>query len=387
VGRPGNAGSVFLNPAGIADANEPQLVLSGSFVTLGESFTRTGEPKTDLGRTFGAFGLAVATPLPGVLHSLHAAFALDLPAAHLLKVEVPVRGDQPTSVLYGARPDRISALLALAYSFGPIEFGAGLAITPGLDTPTEVQYVAGRDPSVDKSVVVRLDRSLTLAATPILGVRAQPAKWLGIGLVYRGAASSVATGSQRTVAGGIVADDPIDFYQFWSPAELAFGAAWTPARPITLSTDLTFHEWSQFRSGFDAIPSPAFHDTLSLRAGISWLATRYLTLRGGAAFEPSPIPEQIANTNYLGANTTVLSLGAGLDLRPIAHLPMSIDAHVRARLSATQTAHKDPSRLDDANTDLPGRQIDNLGYPGTSSSAHSLQLGLAITFYLSKERP
>lgn len=387
VARPGNAGSVLLNPAGIADAQEPQLVFNGHFSALSESFARTGEGKTDLGRSFGGFGFAVASPLPGVLRSVHAALALDLPAEHLLEVSAPVRADQPVSALYGSRPDRISALVALAYSLGPFKLGAGLAITPSLDTPTEVNYVAGRDPSVDKSVVVRLDRSLTLGASPLVGIRAQPLAWLGVGLVYRASSFSRATGSQRTVAGGIVANDPIDFYQFWNPGELALGAAWSPSRKVTISSDVTWHAWSEFRTGFDGDPSPAFRDTVSLRVGASWAATRALVLRAGGAFEPSPIPEQVANSNYLGGSTTILSLGAGLDLRPIVHLPMMLDAHVRARLGMTQTAHKDASRLPDADSDLPGKQIDNLGYPGFTAQASSLQVGLAVTFFLSKERP
>src|ERR1700720_2850031 len=58
--RPGDAGSMLMNPAGLADVTEPVVVLSAQFDHLRQSFARTSEPTTDLGRSFGAFGFAVA---------------------------------------------------------------------------------------------------------------------------------------------------------------------------------------------------------------------------------------------------------------------------------------------------------------------------------------
>src|SRR5437588_262328 len=81
------------------------------------------------------------------------------PAEHALRVAVPTRIDSPTSPFYDGRPDRISSLFAIAAEISPrLKIGAGLQVTPVLDTPTEVTYVAGRDKSIDKSVVIRLDR-------------------------------------------------------------------------------------------------------------------------------------------------------------------------------------------------------------------------------------
>ena len=388
--RPGNAGTMLQNPAGLADLSEPELVLCGHVDRLDQSFARTGETAQDLGRWFGGFGIAVATPLPGPwwLRRVRVGLALDLPAEHLLEVSVPVRADQPTSPLYGSRPDRVSTLGTLAIDLASwLKVGAGVALTPSLDTPTQVTYVSGRAQSVDQSVVVRLDRSLSLGVSPFVGVRVQPTKTLGLALVYRDAAVSHATGSQQTVAGAILANDPIDFNAFWDPAELTAGAAWGPLSNVTFSTDVTWHRWSQFKTGFDSDPAPAFNDTVSIRSGVEWQTRKWLALRGGWAFEPSPIPEQTGNSNYIGANTVVLALGGGVDLRPLAHVPLAIDLHFRTRIGATQTAHKDPSQLPDASADLPGQQVDNLGYPGFSSQANAYQLGLTFRFFLAKERP
>lgn len=385
--RKGDATTMLENAAGLADVKEPVVVLGGHADHLSQWYARTGEPHEDRSRSFGGFSFAAATPLPGPewLHHTRIGLALDLPAAYLLKVDVPVRYDTPQSPLYDGRPDRLSAVAALAYEVTTwLNLGAGLSITPALDTPTDVRYVAGRDKAVDKSVVVRLDRSLDYSVAPFVGVRAQPLDDLGVALAYRTAQFSRAQGSQRTTAGGIVADDPVDFYQFWDPAMLTLGAALGRARGWSLSLDVVWSRWSDFKTGFDTDPSPAFHDTLGLRTGLEW-AKRGWALRAGYAIDPSPIPEQIGDTSYIGAGAMTYSVGGGLDLRELFHVPFAIDAHARARLGAEQTAHKDPSALSDADADLPGKQIGNLGYPGFSSRSTIVQAGLTLTIFVGKE--
>ncbi|MGH7330790.1 MAG: hypothetical protein ACREJX_20770, partial [Polyangiaceae bacterium] len=173
--RPGDATTMLENPAGLADLREPVVVLGGHADHLSQWYARAGEPREEIGRGFGGFSFAAATPLPTFLHRFRVGLALDVPAAYILRVDVPVRYDTPQSPLYDGRPDRMSGLGAIAFEATKwLNFGAGVAITPSLDTPTDVQYVAGRDKSVDKSVEVRLDRSLDMSVAPFIGVRAQP---------------------------------------------------------------------------------------------------------------------------------------------------------------------------------------------------------------------
>jgi len=387
---PGDAGTILLNPAGLADVTEPTVLLGGHVDHLAQWFQRSGEARDDRGRWFGGTTLAGATPLPGPawLRRVRVGFAMDLPAAHALRVAVPVRLDEPSSPIYDARPERLSLLGAIAVQlFDRVRLGAGVALTPSLATPTEVTYVAGRDTTVDRSVVVRLDRSLELDAAPFVGLRAQPLAALGLGVTYRAAAVSHASGAQRTVAGGILADDPVDFLQFWDPSELCFGAAVGPTRHFLVTADVTFHQWSRFRSGFDQPLAQPFRDTLSVRSGMQWEPRPWLALRGGWAFEPSPIPEQVGETNYLGASTVVMSLGGGIDLRELVHAPLVVDAHVRSRFGALQSATKQASALPDRSADLPGQQIDNLGYPGFQSRSSSLEAGITLTLFVGKEHP
>jgi hypothetical protein len=386
--RPGDAGSILLNPAGLADLKEGMIIVGGQGDYLSQWFQVTGSPTSqDRSRGFGAYSFCAATPLPGPpwAHAIVVGMAIDLPAQYLLHIDVPVRLDQPISPMYDGPPDRLASVFALAVKVLPrVSIGAGFAVAPSLTLPTNVQYIAGRSPNVNDNVEVRLDDSLNLAATPFVGLRAQPFDWLGLSLVYRDIQASRATAQQTTTAGGIVSAETINFFEMWDPASVVFGANVAFTKRLSLSLDVAWHKWSDFQTGFDQglAPPYQFNDTVSVASGIEMSLARGWTIRGGVGVEPSPIPTQTGETNYLGGNTFVLALGAGLDFRRFAHLPFIIDAHVRARLDAPESATKNPNALPDADPTLPGQQIDNLGYPGIRSQAFMLQAGLSATFFL-----
>lgn len=388
VARPGDVGSMLENPAGLADISEPVVMLSGQAGHLTLGFQRDGEENVERARWLGGAGFAAATPLPGPdwLRALRVGLALYVPADHVLRVSVDERGDQPKSPIYDGRPDRISALGALAYEILPqLRVGVALVMAPTLATPTEVSYDAERADGVDRDVMVRLDRDLEMDVTPAFGLRASPLPFLGMGVAYRAPSVSHAGGSQRTVAGGIVADDPIDYQQFWDPRELTFGLSGGPLFGASASLDVSYAYWGELRSGFNRELERPFTNTLNLRAGLEYKPESWLALRGGYGFEPSPIPAQVGNDNFLGADTHVVALGAGADLRELWRAPLRVDVHARTRLAGQQHAKKDEAQLRDASASLPGRQIDNLGYPGFTSSSSYWQLGLSLTVFVGKE--
>ncbi len=395
--RPGDAGTILSNPAGLGDLKEAMVLFGSHADYVAQWFRPVGDNASqDRRRGFGGFSFAAATPLPGPAwaRNIGAGFALDLPAQYLLHIDVPTRIDQPTSPIYDGRPDRIAAVFALGFRIFPrIEIGAGFALSPSLSLPTNVKYVAGRSPNVNDdpgksptgdNVEVRIDSSLDLSAAPFFGLRAQPFDWLAVSLVYRDTQASRATGTQTTVAGGIVASDPIDFFEMWDPATVVVGACAWPTRNVSVSLDVTWRKWSDFRTAFDQVLIPPYqlNDTVSIASGIEARRGPW-AVRGGIGFEPSPIPAQTGDTNYLGGNTLVLALGGGIDLRRHKwSLPVVIDAHVRARIDAAESARKNPSALSDADSTLPGTQIDNMGFPGFRSQALMIQAGLTATFFL-----
>ena len=386
--RPGNAGTLVTNPAGLADLKEAQIVAGAHGDFVSQWIQRTGDPASvDRSRAFGGGSFAAATPLPGPNWLRHFGFglALDVPAQYLLHLHIPTRIDQPTSPIYDGRPDKISAAFALGYKVIPgLELGVGFAISPTLTLPTLVQYQAGRAPSVNDNVEVRIDSSLDLAVVPFLGLRAQPTDWLGLALVYRDAQISRATGTQTTAAGGILAPDSIAFFQMWEPTTVVIGTSITPIKRLTLTLDVTWRNWSAFRTAFDAqLAQPyGFNDTLSIASGIEAKISRATFVRGGIGFEPTPIPAQTGVTNYLGANAIIGALGIGVDFREVHHLPLMIDAHVRMRADATQSATKNVGVMPDADSTTAGTQIDNMGFPGFRSQALMFQGGITATFFL-----
>ncbi len=377
--RTGDAGTMLRNPAGLTDVKQPSILLGAQALGILASFARDGEAAEDRSRFTGSFSVAAATPLPGVLHDVHVGFALDLPVGHVLRVAVGPRDDSPSSPIWDGRPERVSALFALAFPLGRfVNVGAGLAVVPSLATPTVVNYVAGRDPSVDRSVVVRLERDLDVGVVPFLGLRTTPSRALALGLSWRGASASRATGSQRTVAGGIVADDPIDFYQFWDPETLTLGGALVvPAthERLSLSVDVALARWSRFRSGRDGDVDPRFHDTFAARLGAELSATPWLVLRLGGGGESNPVPEQTRTTNFLGSALFQVGAGAGVDLRRVSALPVVVDAQVSGFFGPPQTATKDVH---------PGEVVGNLGYPAFRATGDAIHFGLTLTVFAGK---
>jgi hypothetical protein len=386
--RPGNAGTLVTNPAGLADLKEAQIVAGAHGDFVSQWIQRTGDPASvDRSRGFGGGSFAAATPLPGPRFIRHFGFgvALDVPAQYLLHLHIPTRSDEPTSPIYDGRPDKISAAFALGYRIIPgLELGVGFAISPTLTLPTLVQYQAGRAPNVNDNVEVRIDSSLDLAVVPFVGLRAQPWDWLGLALVFRDAQISRATGTQTTAAGGILAPDSISFFQMWEPSTVVAGASFTPIKRLTLSLDVTWRKWSDFRTGFDETLAPpyAFNDTLSIASGIEAKISKATYVRGGIGFEPTPIPAQTGVTTYLGANAIIAALGVGVDFRELKHLPFMIDAHVRMRAAATESATKNVAAMPDADATTVGTQIDNMGFPGFRSQALMFQGGVTATFFL-----
>ena len=276
---------------------------------------------------------------------------------------MPERVDQPTSPIYDSRPNRVSAVAALAIDvFDQLKIGGGVNLTPSLSTPTTVTFVPGRSTSIQNDVEVSLDRNMPLAASPFLGARVQPLSWLGLvarlqglGRVARERSADDDRGPDR---GGLARRLP----HLLGPRADRGGSGARTLQGRSLSVDATYSVWSSFQTGFDqpvcvagvAPPeqgcfTPGFNDTMSVAGGVEWTSTPWLTLRAGGGYEPTPIPPQTGNTNYLGADTTVVALGAGLDLRKLVHAPMLIDFHVRGRIGdradrARRTRRRCPTR-------------------------------------------
>ena len=74
------------------------------------------------------------------------------------------------------------------------------------------------------------------------------------------------------------------------------------------------------------------------RAGVEWRAWQIgrsyaIDLRGGYSYEPTPVPEQIGESNFADSDKHTFSLGGGVELSRITSIlpkPLAIDVHVAA---------------------------------------------------------
>lgn len=105
------------------------------------------------------------------------------------------------------------------------------------------------------------------------------------------------------------------------PWELATGFWFAPYPELRFELDLVLAAWSDFEQTFRGrtvagLPSPratvesGWDDTLSLRLGVEGEVSDFLTLSGGVALEPSPVPGDRASPAFFRGDATVYAVGA-----------------------------------------------------------------------------
>lgn len=370
------------NPGALAALDEAMVAATVHAGTLDLWFEREGEPSEDLGRGIAGTGASIGTPLPGPLRPLRFGVAFHVPLQYALKLVAPSRSDVPTFPLYGDRAERSAATAALALNlFDRLGIGAGITLSPTLAAPTVVSYDAQRSENVDRNVVVDIERELDTDTALLLGVRSVVTSKLALGVAYRQAVQTRAVGPNDVVAGTLVVDDRIDFNDFLAPDELAVGACVGPFFHTTLSVDVVRAQWSAYRTIHNEVPQPGLNDVFDVRAGVEIEAVPALPIRFGYGYEPTPVPEQVGVSNLLDGDRHILSLGAGLDLRALAEIPLRVDAYGVFHAITTTTSVKDPAALGDRLPSEPGQQIDNLGYPSTRSGGFVLHGGMTLSYF------
>jgi hypothetical protein len=381
--RTGGLSSITFNPAGLADIEVSTLGFTTQFGLLDLWFSRTGEEREAMDRSISGFALAIGSRLPGPkwVQRFRLGFSLYLPAEYALRIQAPVRRDNPYFPLYGDRLEHAAATGAVAVDLDMVSLGFGLTLTPDLDGPTEVTYVPGLGDTVDENVVIDIERELKVRAAFSAGIVVQPIDELSFGLAWHDQQVVRAIGQLITLAGPVVLDDELDFLEFWSPQQVAAGVAVYPSTDLSLSVDAVLEMWSGFQTIHNEEPEPPFEDTITIRGGAAWVATPGIELRAGYGFQPTPIPAQNGDTNLLDADRHEIALGIGFDLRELAFGGSMIDLHLRTQLLATQRGTKVVDTLTDADDGEPGQQIDNLGFPGFEAGGEVWQFGITFTLF------
>jgi long-subunit fatty acid transport protein len=158
--------------------------------------------------------------------------------------------------------------------------------------------------------------------------------------------------------------------RFFMPHTFELGATWDATSSLSLSLSGQYALWSRQPNQYlrvnldlsgDTLQAlglsdvldlsspginPGFANTLSVRAGAQWKASEAWTFRMGAAYRPTPVPQQnTAGTNWMDASNIGLGLGAQWNVRDPADFfesPFQFDLGAQFVYLLPRSALKDP---------------------------------------------
>lgn len=333
----------YYDPAGLVLARRSEasvgVVGFGSALPLpdGRSFHMSDR----LGILVGA-----ATPIPFVgalADRIYFGVALHLLPDAIVHV-IAHTPDQAFYPLYDNRTQRLVILPAVA-----VRVWRGLSVGLGFN------YLAGLGGNVaategaTRALEARVDEQIYSHVAVNAGVRWQARAHLAIALVYRQAFGV----PFRTVARNQIAGQPIDLdvdaEELYTPHTLVAGAAWRARPSLLLSLDVAWQHWGDWRGPYVTVtsalplvgaiatepPHVAFGEAAVVRAGADWTAlvrgAWAASLRGGYAFESSPVPTQQTGTQLLDGNKHHLTLGFGARVAVLGG-EVRFDAHGELQL-------------------------------------------------------
>lgn len=336
----------YYNPASLAaTAGSLQIDLGYQFHTAALELNRVDQRVDD------TRGLAAGLIAPGEVGPLRLAFGISLflPDERLTRVR-SLPASAPRFIYYDNRPQRVFLAANLAVRVLPgLYVGGGMAFMSRTQGDVVLEGRIGFPDAEDSELRLGLDVDLVAIRYPQVGALWVPRDGVAIGLVYRHA--FVLELDQGFVIRGDVGprdSEPIleDGYlavrslssDLFQPAQVVLGLALRPAPRWLAALDLSYQRWSGFDTPGSRIelrydlktfndlvrlPVPAplqaarFSDVLSPRAGVERrfdLGPVGLYVRGGYAYEPSPVPEQVGETNLADGDKHTVSGGLGLEL-------------------------------------------------------------------------
>lgn len=316
--------------------------------------------------------------------------------------------------LLGERSQHQVILVGVGYRLLPwLSVGAAMSVMPSGKAVSSV-YLA--DATQQKNVQIAVNNDQIGQAEPIFGITAQPTDRLRLGLSYRAAnwfgldlENQIQIKGFQADAGSFPVVQRVGMVLNYSPAQLTLGMAgqW---QKLTLSLDAVYSRWSLYRdtqgqpvgeaSEFSA-PGLGFRDVVSVRGGVEYQASADRKVRGGLAWEPTPIPDQVGRTNFVDNDRLVATAGAS-HLLDLLGKQVEIAWHVgvhhlaardtnKAALASypscadgvTQLCDELPDDTKDPATGLQtsaatGLQTGNPGFPGWTSSGTLLTVGMDL---------
>ncbi len=359
--------AVAYNPAGLVEAR--RLSLSAGY-TLNRQELESNGRDAGVDDVRGVVGGVVA---PGKILGLPFAFgvALYLPDSGLSFLKAR-RQEAPRWELYDTRQQLLFLAATLAIRPLPwLEVGGGLGYLSATRGRFAIRGTANLAAPFDSSLEHEVDADLTAVRYPILGVRIRRAGYGAVGVAYRGSSQldlQLAARLQGLVELGAL-QVPLVYaleartFSAFTPSMLTTSFSFQRFQRLHVNLDLSWVHWSAYESpvaritaqlaivsppglavAVPAAPSPTlpiapqFRDRIVPRVGVEWRipfgARVEFPLRGGYAYEASPVPDQRGRTTYLDADRHVFALGAGVAVSKLGDvLPGTLRLDVHAALS------------------------------------------------------
>jgi long-chain fatty acid transport protein len=309
--RADDPGAAWHDPAALADDGGMRVGLSLAFA----------RPSVEAQTSDGSFdATSWATP-----PHLDASFARDRWAAGIA-LGVPFGGGVTWPQTWPGANETVRTDLQVfraapffAYRFGALRVAAGVHFDQG-----RLQLQRGLD-FIDTQGDVKLDLSgHGFGADASLYYQARPD--LGLGLAYRGRTHLALGGNANFTAPDAFSEktpDQTATTAMTLPDQLVLGARWTRGA-LALLADLEYTAWHVNQATVIDFANPStpqamqdnrWHDTLAVRLG-GELVRGVLTLRGGAYFDPSPVPADHLSPTAPDGTRLGLTAGASYRLSP-----------------------------------------------------------------------
>lgn len=380
--------SAYYNPAGMAEA--PGIELTIGYMNNWQNL-RINDVDNDVAGVHGLVGGLVA---PGEVFGMRIAFgvALHLPDDGLSYLKARRQG-VPRWELYDARQQLLylAANLAIA-PFDWLSLGGGIGYLSATRGSFQIRGRADVISPFDSELQHEVDADLTAVRYPQAGARVRLEDWGALAVTYRGKSDLDLNLDARLE--GIVDFAGIEvplLYELeaatiaaFTPQQVVLGISFQRIQGLRANFDVTWVNWSQYESPTAKITAklaadpppgtpvdlpgspaptqvvpPDFRDRLVPRVGVEGLALALgaerqihgarrhlfeLLVRGGYAYEASPVPDQTGLTNLIDADRHTVTAGFGLSLNaPGEVLPGSLvlDLHGLLSLLPEREVRKD----------------------------------------------
>jgi len=387
----------YYNPGGVCFNQLP--ILGGGYMANFHDlhFIGIDAPRLDEARAM-VFGVNMPIPFRGGWFKERLSFGITgyLPEGRLLQMNVSSTIEPNLILLQNSH--RTNAMYP-AFSIKVLSgLGIGGGVQTFLDTIGEIN--AFIDPA--GNVQTEVGEELLITFSPTFGALFKPGEhWAAMrgwtfGFTYR---NESYTDYLIPVAAVL---DQIPFIirfkatSIFTPRQYVLGAAYAAER-WRIEADGSFNEWSRFPDPnliididvqIPIIPiefmnsikrPPKYHDTFTGRAGVEgnvWDHRHFdLMLRGGYAFDPTPVPPQRGYTNQLDADRHIGSVSTGIRWTGVG------DKQFRApiTLDLVYQAHYLPERISYKNE---GTDTANPGYPkiGMEGWLHFIGASVSASF-------